>query len=82
MGRPGVRLMMVHATKGLEFPAVILTGLDLLPNPLEPDERRDGNLLDVGPSRAMDHLVVTWVGKSTFTERVRRSTKAVVISVP
>jgi len=76
LGRPGVRLMTIHAAKGLEFAAVILTALDLLPNPMEPDERRDGNLLYVGLSRANDHLVVTWASRSAFTERILKSTKA------
>ena len=71
LGRPGVRLTTIHAAKGLEFPAVVVTGVDLLPSPIEPDERCDGNLLYVGLSRAMDHLVVTWAGRSAFTERVQ-----------
>ena len=82
LGRPGVRLMTIHAANGLEFPAAIVTALDLLPNPMESDERRDGNLLYVGLTRAMDHLVVTWSGRSAFTESVERSTKAVAQADP
>jgi len=82
LGRPGVRLMTIHAAKGLEFPAVIVTGLDMLPSPMEPDELRDGNLLYVGLTRAMDHLVVTWAGRSAFTERVLRSSRAVALTDP
>ena len=82
LSRPGMRLLTIHAAKGLEFPAAVVTGLDLLPNPIDPDERRGGNLLYVGLSRAMDRLVVTWAGVSAFTERVRRSTKAAALSDP
>jgi len=76
LGRPGVRLLTVHAAKGLEFPAVIVMAVDLLPSPMEPDEVRDGNLLYVALTRATDELMVTWAGRSAFTDRVLRSTKA------
>ncbi len=74
--KPGLRLLTIHAAKGLEFPAVIVTALDQLPGPFEPDVVRDANLLYVGLTRAMDHLIVTWTGRSEFTDRVSRSTKA------
>jgi hypothetical protein len=77
IARPGVRLLTIHASKGLEFPAVILSALDQLPNPIVPDELRDSNLLYVGLTRAMDHLAVTWSGSSDFTGRVLRSNKSV-----
>ena len=77
IARPGVRLMTIHASKGLEFPAVIVSAVDQLPNPIEPDELRNSNLLYVGLTRAIDHLAVTWSGRSDFTGRVLRSTKAV-----
>jgi superfamily I DNA/RNA helicase len=71
--------MTIHAAKGLEFPAVIVSALDLLPSPIEPDEVRDSNLLYVGLTRAMDHLVVTWTGRSEFTDRVPRSNRSEAI---
>jgi hypothetical protein len=74
--RPGIRLLTIHSAKGLEFPAVIVSSLDQLPNPIAPDELRDSNLLYVGLTRAMDHLAVTWSGRSDFTDRILRSTKA------
>ena len=77
---PGVRLMTIHAAKGLEFRAVILAALDLLPNPIERDEDRDGRLLYVGLTRANDELVVTWSGRSDFTDRVHGSTKALPVA--
>ncbi len=77
--RPGVRLMTIHSAKGLEFPAVIVSCLDLLPNLIEPDERRDGNLLYVGLTRAIDQLVATWTGRSVFTDRISGSSKAALL---
>lgn len=76
MAGPGVRLLTIHAAKGLEFRAVILAALDLLPSPIDRDEDRDGRLLYVGLTRANDELYVTWSGASDFTDRIRRSTKA------
>jgi UvrD-like helicase C-terminal domain len=70
LARPGVRLMTIHASKGLEFPAVIVWAVDQLPSPMGPDEVRDGNLLYVGLTRAIDHLAVTWTGRSAFTDRI------------
>lgn len=74
---PGVRLMTIHAAKGLEFRAVILAALDLLPNPIDADEDRDSRLLYVGLTRANDELLVTWTGRSAFTDRIMRSNRAV-----
>ncbi len=71
--------MTIHAANGLEFPAAIVSAVDQLPSPIEPDELRDSNLLYVGLTRAMDHLVLTWAGRSSFTDRVLRSTKTLPI---
>ena len=80
LSRPGVRLLTIHGAKGLEFPAVIVTGLDLLPSPHRADEVGEGNLLYVGLTRAMDHLAVTWAGRSAFTDKVRQSSRAVELA--
>ena len=40
------------------------------------DEVRDANLLYVGLTRAMDHLAVTWAGRSDLTHRIEASGKA------
>lgn len=77
---PGVRLLTIHAAKGLEFRAVILASLDLLPSPIEPDEDRDSRLLYVGLTRANDEVFVTWSGRSVFTERVLRSNKVLPLA--
>ncbi|HEY4050065.1 MAG TPA: UvrD-helicase domain-containing protein [Acidobacteriaceae bacterium] len=60
-----VTLMSLHAAKGLEFPLVLLTGMEeglfphsrTLNNPMELEEER--RLCYVGMTRAMDALVVT-----------------------
>ena len=60
-----VTLMSLHAAKGLEFPLVLLTGMEeglfphsrTLNNPAEMEEER--RLCYVGMTRAMDALIVT-----------------------
>jgi hypothetical protein len=79
MTRPGVRLTTIHSAKGLEFPVVILTAMDQLPNVRRGDEVGDSNLFYVGLTRALEHLVVTWSRRSAFTDRVLKSGEAVAL---
>jgi superfamily I DNA/RNA helicase len=67
--------MTIRASKGLEFPAVIASAVDQLPSSMGPDEIREDNLLCVGLTRAIDHLAVTWAGRSAFTDRILRTSK-------
>ena len=50
-----------------------LSAVDQLPSPMGPDEVRDGNLLYVGLTRAIDHLAVTWVGRRRRSSRCAAS---------
>lgn len=77
MTRPGVRLVTIHSAKGLEFPVVILTALDQLPDSRSKDAVADSNLLYVGLTRAMTHVAVTWARTSIFTNRVAQSSRAI-----
>lgn len=65
-----VRLMTIHAAKGLEFPAVFITGLEGRTFPLQrpdesevrdPDEER--RLFYVAVTRAHDELALTYSGR-------------------
>ena len=70
-------------SQGAEVPGGgIVSAMDQLPNPQQPDEGHDGNLLYVDLTRATDELVVTWTGRSAFTDRVLRSNKAIPLSDP
>ncbi|RJQ37193.1 ATP-dependent DNA helicase PcrA [Candidatus Parcubacteria bacterium] len=76
-GEERVRLMTVHAAKGLEFPVVFLTGLEegILPHArsltggrAELEEER--RLAYVGMTRAKERLYLTWaVERMLFGER-------------
>jgi DNA helicase-2/ATP-dependent DNA helicase PcrA len=61
-----VTLMTMHASKGLEFPAVFVTGLEECLFPLsaaaqDPDElEEERRLFYVGATRAEQHLVLTY----------------------
>jgi DNA helicase-2/ATP-dependent DNA helicase PcrA len=63
-----VTLMTVHLAKGLEFPAVFLTGLEenLFPinsaNSSEDDLEEERRLAYVGMTRARERLFLTWAG--------------------
>ena len=77
-----VRLMTLHAAKGLEFPAVILAGVKSGMLPLESQSRpvdteEERRLLYVGMTRAREELILTVGGTpssflSSLPEEVRR----------
>jgi superfamily I DNA/RNA helicase len=82
-GESGVRLATMHRVKGLEFPVMLLAGINSAVVPLrvssvEDDatartehEERERSLLFVAATRARDHLTVTTFGKpSPFLSRM------------
>ncbi|CAO4191874.1 UvrD-helicase domain-containing protein [Methylorubrum extorquens] len=77
-GVKGVRLATMHRSKGLEFEAIVLVGMnavDVPPKPAldsSPDaaakrevEDRERSLIHVAATRAKRHLMVTWNGERT-----------------
>ena len=66
-----VTLATVHAQKGLEFDAVVLVGLDAIKSLDEVDVPQKARIGYVGPTRARDHLTVTFTKPTTFVKRLR-----------
>jgi DNA helicase-2/ATP-dependent DNA helicase PcrA len=65
-----VKLLTLHAAKGLEFPVVIITGCEgnLLPLSLlkESDPEEERRLFYVGLTRAKEKVILTWARKRTL----------------
>lgn len=71
-----IKLMTMHASKGLEFPVVFIPGMGHLPNQYEAiaDEAR---LLYVAMTRAIEHLVLSCDRSSQFVRRIEVSLEKV-----
>lgn len=67
-----VKLLTVHSAKGYEFRAVVLFGLETLPDPDEtdPDTLRRARVAFVGATRAMDTLLITYTRDNKFLTRL------------
>jgi DNA polymerase III delta prime subunit len=63
-----VKLLTVHSAKGYEFKAVILFGLEALPDPeaTDPETLRRARVAFVGATRAMDNLIITYTRDNKF----------------
>ncbi|MBI5269074.1 MAG: NERD domain-containing protein [Burkholderiales bacterium] len=71
-----VKLMTLHSAKGLEFPAVHLAGLQMLPLPDESMEDA-ARLLYVGMTRATRVLALSCSGDSPVAQQVRTAVQEV-----
>lgn len=70
-----VKVMTMHSSKGLEFPMVIIPGVEALPR-AQGDAAADAKLLYVAMTRSTDKLLVTASGRSAFVERLERGREA------
>lgn len=66
---PSIKLLTMHASKGLEFPVVMIPGVGFLPN-IHGTEEDEARLLYVAMTRAMDRLVLTGDRPSPFVQRL------------
>lgn len=67
-GRPGVRLLTIHSSKGLEFNTVAIPNLGCMPHSkVSPEE--EAKLLYVALTRSTDTLLVSYHQESEFTQR-------------
>ncbi len=63
-----IKVLTMHASKGLEFPVVALVGAGHMPAPGE-DEREEAKLFYVGATRATQRLIIGVSGGGQFAER-------------
>jgi len=71
-----VKVMTMHSSKGLEFPMVIVPGIEALPRS-QGDAIGDAKLLYVAMTRSTDKLLVTASGRSEFVERLELGRNAI-----
>ncbi|CAN5151678.1 nuclease-related domain-containing DEAD/DEAH box helicase [soil metagenome] len=64
-----IKVLTMHASKGLEFPVVALVGVGRMPAAGE-DEQEEARLFYVGATRATQRLVITVSGSGNFSEKL------------
>lgn len=64
-----VKVLTMHASKGLEFPVVVIPGLGYMPHQNN-DPVDEARLLYVAMTRAMERLILTHHRATDFTERL------------
>lgn len=64
-----IKVLTMHASKGLEFPVVALVGAGHMPAPGE-DEREEAKLFYVGATRATHRLIIGMGGEGRFGQRL------------
>jgi superfamily I DNA/RNA helicase len=64
-----IKVMTMHASKGLEFPVVALMGVGQMPAPGD-DEQEEARLFYVAATRATQRLVITASGDGGFGRRL------------
>jgi superfamily I DNA/RNA helicase len=69
MASDTIKVLTMHASKGLEFPVVALVGAGHMPAPGE-DERVEAKLFYVGATRATQRLMIGASGEGKFAARL------------
>jgi superfamily I DNA/RNA helicase len=64
-----IKVLTMHACKGLEFPVVAVPGLGMMPGK-DMDEREEARLFYVAATRATHKLILTMSGESVFTSKL------------
>lgn len=64
-----IKVLTLHASKGLEFPVVAMVGAGHMPAPGE-DEREEAKLFYVGATRATQRLIIGLSGAGRFGQRL------------
>lgn len=67
-GADSIKVMTMHASKGLEFPVVALPGVGSMPGTGE-DEKDEARLFYVAATRATETLYITMSGNGAYMDR-------------
>ena len=74
--QPGIKIQTIHASKGLQYRAVVLLWADRLPrNFPDTDSVEEVKLMYVALTRPEDYLFITHSQQSPFIDRIRQSGK-------
>ncbi|WP_395685792.1 3'-5' exonuclease [Caenimonas koreensis] len=68
-GANAIKIMSMHASKGLEFPVVALPGVGRMPRP-SLDKAEEARLFYVAATRATHKLLITVSGEGEFADRL------------
>jgi hypothetical protein len=68
-GADTIKVLTMHASKGLEFPVVALSGVGRMPEEGR-DESEEARLFYVAATRAMQTLYIVLSGKGSFADRL------------
>lgn len=71
-----VKLSTIDSSKGLDFQAVFMIKVDLMPFPLEKDVEREVSLMYIGMTRAKEYLYLSYSDESAFTTYLDQVKKA------
>ncbi|MNZ61323.1 DNA helicase II [compost metagenome] len=66
-----VKVLTLHASKGLEFEAVAIPFVGRLPHPKAASVEDESRVLYVGMTRSLEHLLLTSSQDSPFSQRLR-----------
>lgn len=75
--KPGIKVLTMHSSKGLEFPVVFIAGLGTLPNK-NATPQAEARLLYVAMTRSTETLILTYSRESEFTQKMETAYSKVI----
>jgi superfamily I DNA/RNA helicase len=75
--KPGIKVLTMHSSKGLEFPVVFIAGLGTLPN-RNATPQAEARLLYVAMTRSTETLILTYSQESEFTKKMKTAYSKVI----
>jgi superfamily I DNA/RNA helicase len=63
-----IKISTIDSSKGLDFRAVFIVNIDLMPFPLVENKEMEVSLFYIGMTRAQEYLCLSYSGESEFTQ--------------